>query len=461
MAIPQIPEFERFLSSISMDAHAEKEGRQFFDAVRAHTHFDGREFFHIPAISASYLPGTMTFEAALKRLGEEVQKSKHLANDSMLRLLLGLSAITRPLEISAVAHFNDITDKICEGDCSNFLIGDIEDKRATRTKIGNFRVGEIDVEKIRYRCKKAGCDYFDRYPTAFQDRYGIEKEPYKVRVVDLGALPSPRVARRTMLAMQDEYFRLLSLNLLTEFIQEFEQDTLLAAALGAPILDSRTLFSLNGYFVSIFEKCGKWRSGHFRPIGADSSIVFCQSEDEIASVQTELREQFSFSKFDHSGIHQSLKTFSKLVVRARQLQKDGAAQEAFLACVIALESLFVDGRDTIGRSLSTRLAVVAAGPLKQKVAEVEKLITKLYDSRSNYVHNGIEVSADHLEKVWPIVEAAIKALLRLHANSPDRDNVSIENWLGKLDYLYKSLTADEIPPASKFVEYGLIPPPKN
>src|SRR5215831_17640141 len=103
MAIPPIPEFERLLSSISLDTYARGEGRQFFDVVRANTHFDGKEFFHTPAISASYLPGTMTFEAALKRLGEEVRKSKHLANDSMLRLLLGMSAVTRPLEISAVA----------------------------------------------------------------------------------------------------------------------------------------------------------------------------------------------------------------------------------------------------------------------------------------------------------------------------------------------------------------------
>jgi hypothetical protein len=30
LAIPQIPDFERFLSSISTDAHAAKDGRQFF-----------------------------------------------------------------------------------------------------------------------------------------------------------------------------------------------------------------------------------------------------------------------------------------------------------------------------------------------------------------------------------------------------------------------------------------------
>jgi len=68
---------------------------------------------------------------------------------------------------------------------------------------------------------------------------------------------------------------------------------------------------------------------------------------------------------------------------------------------------------------------------------VEKLIAKIYESRSSYVHSGIEVSADYLEKVWPIVEAAIEALLRLQADSPDECQLSIEKWLSKLDYIYK------------------------
>jgi hypothetical protein len=97
LAIPQIPDFERFLSSISTDAHAAKDGRQFFDVIGAKNHFDRKAYSHTPAMSVSYLPGEMTFGAALTRLGKEVRKSDHLANDSMLRLLFGMSAASRAL----------------------------------------------------------------------------------------------------------------------------------------------------------------------------------------------------------------------------------------------------------------------------------------------------------------------------------------------------------------------------
>jgi hypothetical protein len=461
MAIAPIPEFERFLSSISFDTHAAQEGRQFFDVICSKNHFDGKRYLRTPAISASYFLGEMTFDAALKRLGEEVRKSKHLAGDSMLRLLLGMSAASRPLETSAVAHFNNMLDKICECDCSSFLIGRIEERSAARKKIGNFYVGQVDVEKIRYRCKKVRCDFFSRYPDAFQDSYGVEKEPSKIRVIDFGAVPSPRVQRSKVSAMEDEYFDLISLHLFKEFVQEFGEETLLANALGAPFLDLQGLLAMNGSFVSIFQKIGSREVGHFRPIGSGGSIVFRRPEGEISNVQTALREQFSFSRFDDIEVHHSLRSFSKLVVRARRLREDGAALEAFLACVIALESIFVDDRVAIARSLSNRLAVVAAGPLAQRVAEVEKLITKIYDSRSKYVHKGIEVSKDYLEAVWRIVEAAIEAMLRLQANSPDRGLISMESWLKKLDHLYTSLAADETPPASKFIENGLVPPPMD
>jgi hypothetical protein len=188
--------------------------------------------------------------------------------------------------------------------------------------------------------------------------------------------------------------------------------------------------------------------------------VFRPPENEINRTQAALREQFSFSGFGSSEVHQSLKSFSKLVVQARQLREKGATQEAFLACVIALESIFCD-QDGLARSFSSRLAIVAAGPLRQKVAEVAKLTTKIYASRSKFVHKGTEVSDDHLEAVWPILGAALEALIRLQAKSPDKGQVSLESWLRKLDHLYSSIFANEIPPASKFIENGLIHPPMD
>jgi hypothetical protein len=458
VAIPAIPELDRFLSSISLDTVGSLDGRHAFEVIRPKTHFDGNRYVHTPAIEASCVPGKITFEAVLKTLGNEVRKVNHLANDAMLRLLLVVAAASRPADRSAVAHFNFLLDRICECDCSSFLIARIDDQRATRKRIGNFQIGEVDTEKIRYRCKRVGCDFFERYLDAFQNCYGLERDPSKIRVIDFSALPTPRVARSTMEAMRNEYFDLISLNMFTRFVQEFEEGTLLANALGAPILDLRSLLGADGSFVSIFWKVGRDGFGHFRPIGARSLMVFQPPEDQIIQTQSALREQFLFSEFDRSELHQVLKNFSRLVFRARQLREKGDEQEAFLGCIIALESIFGD-RDVLTRSLVSRLAVVAAGPLEKTVGEVAKLISKIYGSRSKYVHSGIEVPENDLESVWPIVGAAMEALLRLQANSANRHQISIEGWLRKLDHFYVSVLANEAVPVAKFIENGLIPPP--
>jgi hypothetical protein len=57
----------------------------------------------------------------LKTIREELEKSDHLASDSMLKLLLVMAAMSRPVETTAVARFNDILNKVCDCDCSSHL----------------------------------------------------------------------------------------------------------------------------------------------------------------------------------------------------------------------------------------------------------------------------------------------------------------------------------------------------
>jgi hypothetical protein len=458
MAIPAIPEFEHFLSSISLDMANAHLDQKFFNVVDPTVQFDGTRYTIKEAIRAAYLPSVMTFDAAVARLGKEVSKSGHFSNDRIIRLLLGMSAASRPFGTSATDHFNNLLGKVSECDCSSFLISNLEIQQPTRRKVGSFHLGQIDQQKLRYRCKKVGCDFFDRDPSAFRNRYGIEREPTKVYTIDLAAIPSPRAEGRISSAMQDEYFSCLSLELFDSFVREFEEKTLLATAIGAPLCDLRSMLAMRGSFISIFQNGGSHGFGHIRPIGAESLIVFHPPEIEVLRIQSKLQQQFSFFDFNDSDIHQSLKSFSKLVVGARQRRAAGAIEDAFLHCVIALESIFGD-RDAIARSLAKRLAIVVSGRLGKTVGETFDLITEIYDSRSRFVHSGIRVPERFLEAIWPIVGATFETLLEFQAKSRDGDYVSIESWLKKLDHLHASLAADERPADDKFIENGLLPPP--
>ena len=68
-------------------------------------------------------------------------------------------------------------------------------------------------------------------------------------------------------AIQEEYFRLNARDQFLGVVHEFEEETLLASALGAPILDLRELLTLNGSIICIFQNAGDQHFGHFVPIG--------------------------------------------------------------------------------------------------------------------------------------------------------------------------------------------------
>jgi hypothetical protein len=73
----------------------------------------------------------------------------------------------------------------------------------------------------------------------------------------------------------------------------------------------------------------------------------------------------------------------------------------------------------------------------------------------------MSASKDHIEAIWPIVNAAIEALLRAQPSLRANAEGSMEAWLKKLDYLYGSIFANKALPAHEFKENGLIPPPTD
>jgi hypothetical protein len=428
--------------------------------IRAKNAFDGARYSSTPAVTGSCATGAMTFDGAMARLAKVVKGSKHLANDAMLRLLLGMSSVGRPADIPAVVHFNSMLDKVSECDCSTFLVTSFKD-RSPRLRIGRFLVGTVDVEKMKYRCKKIECDFFERYPDRYRFCYGVEQDPKKIRIIDLSRLPSPNVSRTILETIETEYFDLISLKMFSQCVEEFEEDALAANAVGASLLNLRDLLLIsNGSIVCIYMYPSNRRLGHFRPIGVRNFIEFRPPESEIASSQAALLERFSFSAFDNSQVHQTLRSFCKLVTRARQHRSTGAVQDAFLHCVIALDLIFGD-RDASARSFANRLAVVTAGRLTKPVEETRTLIDRIYDSRSKYVHRGLNAPEEHLEAVWSIVGAVLETLFELQANSHERAAISIQTWLRKIDHLYMALAADERPSEAKFLENGLIPPPAD
>jgi hypothetical protein len=179
MAIPQIPQFEKLLSSISVHTEAQRDDRPSFDVVRGGFDYDGVNYFPVHPVTASYDAGELTLDAAIERIAKELKNSRHWSDCNadhlrhLVRLLLGIAAISRPANRPAAQQVNEILSATCEANHSAFLISQFPVRRPGRTRIGNFYVGEVDIAKLKYRCEKVGCDFFRRYPNLYRGAYGV------------------------------------------------------------------------------------------------------------------------------------------------------------------------------------------------------------------------------------------------------------------------------------------------
>ena len=77
----------------------------------------------------------------------------------------------------------------------------------------------------------------------------------------------------------------------------------------------------------------------------------------VPQLLTELKEQYSFERFDASPLHTSISLFASFVARARRHQLHGLSDEALLHFIIALELIF-GVREAIQKSVSERVALI-------------------------------------------------------------------------------------------------------
>lgn len=82
------------------------------------------------------------------------------------------------------------------------------------------------------------------------------------------------------------------------------------------------------------------------------------------------------------------------------------------------------------------------------IADAQKMMNRLYDARSKYVHKGVETPAKEIENVANVCREVLFALLRFQRSADG--GKTVVGWLKNLDYLYpaadagRGLSADEL-----------------
>jgi hypothetical protein len=400
---------------------------------------------------------TVSFQRLLKEIEKDLGKSRHPKPDEFSLFVLAFARLMQ--RGLARAALNTVLESVCDSDVSLFfIIPESVIPDFYQFTIPPFRVGRLRTDTLRNRSNKAGSDFYERYRGLFGDAWAVEREPKATRVLDLVSLRSlifdvPLLGRERERweynawdALTNGYFSVQNQVLFDEFWAELVtvQDPLLT--LGAAFFDPQTVRSpiFNNQQVAVFLNIGAVKkTGYVAPASIGVfNVDLANIHVRVPRLLTELKEQYSFERFDASPLHTSISLFASFVARARRHQLHGLSDEALLHFIIALELIF-GVREAIQKSVSERVALITFHEAGRSFDEQRNWINKIYDLRSRYVHEGTKLTPDApLEEIYVLCQQVFRCLLRLQAaHSSQRGKEILAHWLALLDFLCKGIIA--------------------
>jgi hypothetical protein len=482
MPIPDLPDFHEILSGIRLSptkAPGQEASIQipFMPAVDVSgpVSQEAPLWLHYPSGT------TVTFERLVQRINKELSASRHATtavlqgkavHDRFAIFALALAALTPSHRGDIISRLNKILDSVCDADVTLYHILAVRFPEQYKFEIPPFTIGPLRGQKLGYNCEKAQSDFYSRYRDTLLNAWAIEREPRKARVLDIpqireGIFGSPidKIGRQNWElqaweSIVNDYFSLHNTALFDQFQAELVSAQSILLAAGAPFFDTRSLYMLSSVIqthrVAVFLNLGTSKAGFVAPAGMGPLLIDVAGiHERVPNLLKELRKSYGFERFDESPLHRSIKLFANFVARGRRHEVDSHPNEALLHYVIALELIFGE-RQAIQKSVSERVALITFRENNRSFAQQRDWIDAVYDIRSRYVHDGVELTDQlQLDQLRGLCEQVFRCLMRLqagHSQPASKGKEILTMWLHELDYLAKGMIAGKQPTETQFVE---------
>ncbi|MDO7876164.1 HEPN domain-containing protein [Hymenobacter sp. ASUV-10] len=407
----------------------------------------------IPEVSLWYSEETspIRMQSFIEKVKKILAKNKHLASESIVRCILLIYAGHPKKSTKPVESFNEIVELIQEVQAFQyFVLPDIRGLFPDDINFGDFTIGRLDENELRYKCQKAGSDYYELYKSDLHGKMVVKRQAINVHIINWHqfsykySLISDATGWLNRVLI---YFECLSNELFEEFWKEFNEQQNLQIALGLPDIYDKTFRQLlNSEPITIFpniEANGK-RHGYVVPqkIGMLGISMDFDLGKKIDSLNQELAKEYNFSGFNETEIHKTIKSFAKFVAKAHRYLDDQKPDEGFVHFIIALDLLLGESSSS-SKSVSERVAALVSLREGKEFEDVRKLVGKLYDARSKYVHEGQSVPDVYIQDTSNLCKTVLICLLSYQKHAiKDRDS-TFEKWRKQLNLIVSSLVLEE------------------
>ncbi len=404
---------------------------------------------------------TFTFESLNSIIKRSLKKVGHpISNDIVDTILLLYTHVPKKNKTNT-ALLENIFESIQSVTLSQYYFLPMQLENDNENIIfGRFKIGKIDESKFEYRCKKATSDYYDRYKERIKKRAIVEREYYTVKIIVWETLFERDFSKSSNYADHLlAYFESVSYIEFEEFWNLFVQDQYLQISLDVGFLDDKMFKNVFSHEkVSVFTNitAPNRNIGYVVPvIHGISGISFQRGlNQEIKNINNRLVLDYNFTGFNNSEIHETIKTYIKFNSKGYIHLHEENVDDGFLHFVISLDLLLGDKYDAT-QAVSRRAALLTFKSFDTSFESQKKLLLKIYDARSKYVHAGESISLELLEKLKSICRIILEALFKIQTNTKYQEKGAFSIWIKELDYIVSGYDAGKVPTESELEMIGI------
>jgi hypothetical protein len=454
MQIRKVEGLESLLQSLSLD---EEPGKIH------HVVYPWNEYSRIPGrdIGFWYSAERCQYSTLRRLILESFNRIGHPSSDRLADGLV-LAFILMPKAGDVLTEFERVLNSFVAADVSQFLfipasalIRYVTVGQSPKHGIiglfghGPFRYAPLAgdlMERIKYRFERIGLGGLLPELAKFFGCIAVYREPQSTKVIDFTGLGFKGHQPPTVANLMQYYFDNLSETLFEDFWQKHLESQYLGVAAGANLLDRVSLEALPGTgWLSIFWGFDLLTGKGTISLIADQSYRRDTLAMQVHSLGTELAEakrRMEIEITEHLGpgphaVYPSLLNFARLVALSRELQNRHYVAESFTLLMVALESLLAE-RESISTTLSRRAGALLAVSGDKPFEDSVKSIRKLYDTRSDFVHQGEVIELDSLRALQEVCRTVFFSAYRSQARFAQAgagENDWKRKWTATLDYV--------------------------
>jgi len=397
----------------------------------------------------------LDFDEFVLELRQVLSVSNHFVNDTLIVGVLSLFNLM-PQSRRNDKIINDFFLLISKFYLKQYVFFDgLSTDKIMNMNFNDFSIGKIDFEKFEnFVYNHSASDYISKYRDKFGKNVGLEVKSKVIACLDIyrwmdNAGINIKAISFEVQTLVNLYLNGISEELLLKLENDFEKKQRFITAYFGVHYDINDFRYVDNTVVNVFygflnnSECG-WVHPSILKVGG-----FSFPDNKI------IKEVNTFMKKHNDIIFNSEGEYSRHMVIVSEYFSNAEKHIKKLNFSLAFVELFI-GLDFLlapdtekSKKLKRRISLLVHFYFGNSLLEQEKILDRLYDSRSNYIHNGIAVEIKDVLELRDISKIIFAILFNLHLKSQSITKLKYSEWLDKLDRSLQMVADKNILPNEK------------